>query len=182
MTTQANRELKAELLHAIFMLKNLNFQRMGHMHGGFGGFGRRHGPGGPGGYGPGACGGHIVNMAEFAFLKQQAEREEKDETGGAWLSQMRDYLCVSKAAVSQMLGSLESKGLITRAADPENRRTIIVKLTAVGRETIDKIERGFDENIEMLMGRFGEEDTREIIRLIYKFAGIIEDIKIEAAE
>ncbi|MDR3209394.1 MAG: MarR family transcriptional regulator, partial [Oscillospiraceae bacterium] len=113
--------------------------------------------------------------AAFRTLGKILGREEKGEEGGAWLSQMRDYLCVSKAAVSQMLSALEGKGFITREADPENRRTIIVKLTDRGREMIDKIEFEFDKNVGVLIDRFGEDDTREIIRLIYKFAGIIDE-------
>ena len=117
-----------------------------------------------------------MNMPAFALLKQLQVREEKGETGGAWISEMKDYLCVSKAAVSQMLGSLEKRGLVTRAPDPENRRTIIVKLTDQGRELIEQYERSFDNYIGMLAERFGESDTREIIRLIYKFADISEEI------
>ena len=92
---------------------------------------------------------------------------------------MREYLQVSKAAVSQMLGTLERRGLITRETDPENRRKIIVKLTKEGYETIKRFETSFDSHIGMMVERFGEKDTREIIRIIYKFADIIEDMHKE---
>jgi len=143
--------LKSELLHALFMLRNLNAQRFRRWK-------------------------IDMNMPAFALLKQLQVREDKGETGGAWISEMKDYLCVSKAAVSQMLSSLEKRGLVTREPDPENRRTIIVKLTVQGRETIEQYERSFDNYIGMLAERFGESDTREIIRLIYKFADISEEL------
>ena len=166
-TANMNTELKGELLHALFVLKNLHFHKLGQKKFGFGGPWRRdvH------------EGGLDMNMPGFAMLKQLQQREERGESGGAWLSEMSDYLCVSKAAVSQTLGMLEGRGLVTRETDPENRRTIIVRLTAEGKETIERFERGFDSYIGLLIERFGEDDTREITRLIYKFAGIVEDIQ-----
>ena len=162
-------ELKGELLHALFVLKNLNLHRLGQ---------KKFGIGGPWRRSVNECG-LDLNMPGFAMLKQLQLREERGESGGAWMSEMSDYLCVSKAAVSQTLGALEGRGLVTRETDPENRRTIIVKLTGEGKETIEKYERRFDSYIGLLIERFGEEDTREIIRLIYKFAAIVEDIQNE---
>ena len=166
-TIITNPELKSELLHALFALKNLHFHRVGQSEFGIGGVSRRRcDP-------PGELG---LNIPEFALLKQLKLREERGESGGAWLSGMGEYLRVSKAAVSQMLGALERRGLVTREPDPENRRTIIVHLTEKGNELIRDFEREFDVYLIMLIERFGEKDTREIIRLIYKFMEIIETI------
>jgi len=164
---EANNELKNELLHALFALKNLNLHKLGQQEFGFGGGSRKRCM---------AAERHGLNIPEFAMLKQLKLREEKGETGGAWLSEMGEYLRVSKAAVSQMLGALEKRGVVTREPDPGNRRTIIVSLTDDGREMIDGFERDFDNYLMILMERFGEKDTREIIRLIYKFSDIIESI------
>ena len=162
-----NPELKGELLHALFALKNLHFHRLGQSEFGIGGISRRK------------CtyAGELgLNIPEFALLKQLKLREERGETGGAWLAGIGEYLRVSKAAVSQMLGALEKRGLITREPDPDNRRTIIVRLTEKGNEMICDFEREFDSYLAMLIDRFGEKDTREIIRLIYKFMEIVETI------
>ena len=162
-----NPELKSELLHALFALKNLHFHRLGQREFGLGGVPRRR------------CdlSGELgLNVPEFALLKQLKLREERSETGGAWLAGMGEYLRVSKAAVSQMLGALERRGLITREPDPGNRRTIIVKLTGKGNEMINDFEREFDSYLIMIIERFGEKDTREIIRLIYKFMEIVETV------
>jgi len=163
-------ELKSELLHALFALKNLHFHRLGQSEFGIGGVSRRR-----------CCSTEELglNIPEFALMKQLKLREERGEAGGAWLSGMGEYLRVSKAAVSQMLGALERRGLITREPDPGNRRTIIVKLTEKGNEMISDFEREFDTYLVMLIERFGEKDTREIIRLIYKFMGIVEAIPID---
>jgi len=164
---EANSELKSELLHALFALKNLHFHRLGQ---------QKFGIGGGSGRQCDVSGELGLNIPEFAMLKQLKLREERGETGGAWLSEMGEYLRVSKAAVSQMLGALERRGLVTREPDPGNRRTIIVNITDKGTEKIDSFEREFDCYLVMLIERFGENDTREIIRLIYKFSDIIEAI------
>jgi len=160
-------ELKGELLHALFALKNLHFHRLGQSEFGLGGVSRRKC----------SLSGELgLNIPEFALLQQLKLREERGESGGAWLAGIGEYLRVSKAAVSQMLGALEKRGLITREPDPSNRRTIIVKMTKKGNEMIGDFEREFDRYLVMLIERFGENDTREIIRLIYKFMGIAETI------
>ena len=148
--SKISEDLKKELLHALFVFRNLNHNKFKQWK-------------------------SKINMPAFAFLKQLEMREEKGETGGAWLSGMKDYLCVSKAAVSQMLNSLEKHGLVTREMDPKNRRVVIVKLTEAGREKIEEYERIFNDFIGVLVDRFGEKDTKEIIRLIYKFAEITEE-------
>ena len=162
-------ELKEELLHALFMLRNLHFRRMDGRKEGLGGAFRRDMMGNETG----------ISMPAFALLKDLQEREARGETGGAWLSDMKDYLCVSKAAVSQMLGGLENRGFITRETDPENRRTILVKLTEEGRDVIERFERRFDSNIGMVIENLGEKDTREMIRLIYRLAEITQNLKLE---
>lgn len=148
--SKVNEDLKKDLLHALFVLRNMSYQRIKQWR-------------------------FDMNMPAFAMLKQLQAREEKGVSGGAWLSEMTEYLCVSKAAVSQMLGTLEKRGLVTREPDPGNRRTVIVKLTPSGSETIEQYERSFDTFIGMLVERFGREDTSEIIRLIYKFAEITKE-------
>jgi DNA-binding MarR family transcriptional regulator len=139
-------------MHAFFKLRGLNFHQF-----------RQHG--------------HMeLSMPAFALLKQAQMSEESGEQGSSWLAGLRHHLCISKAAVSQMLGGLEKRGFVTREADPENRRTIIVKLTDEGRTTSEAVERRFDGYVDMMIERIGEKDTREMIRLIYRLADIFQEI------
>jgi len=163
--TESNNELRSELLHALFALKNLHFHRLGQQEFGVAGISRMQ---------SGAAGERGLNIQEFTLLKQLRLREERGEPGSARFTEMGDYLRVSKAAISQMLGGLERRGLVTREPDPSNRRTIIVNPTEKGCGMIDDFEREFDSYLIMLIEQFGEKDTREIIRLIYKFTGIVE--------
>ena len=123
-----NAELKSEMMKAMLLLRGVHFQHY-----------KR----------PGLD----VSMPAFILLQKLQMREENNETGGAWLSEMKDHLCVSKAAVSQMLGSLEKRGMVTRRVDPENRRTVIVKLTDKGAGVIACFENEFDTLYDTRHGR-----------------------------
>jgi DNA-binding MarR family transcriptional regulator len=171
-------DLKRKLMHAMYRFKSVGRRKHGFGSGAMHGFG----PGAMHGHGAAAglhgCheGGpakHGINMAELIFMKQIAEREADTGYEGTWLSAMSEYLCISKAAVSQMLGSLEKKGYITRETNPENRREIIVRLTKVSEEQLAAHQKVFDHRVDMLIDRFGEQDTKELIRLVNKLADIL---------
>jgi DNA-binding MarR family transcriptional regulator len=85
---------------------------------------------------------------------------------------MHETLAVSKPAISQMLASLEKRGYIRRETDTGNRRKIIITLTPKGRETVDKVKQSMDSLISHVITRFGEEDTRHLIRLLTRFQSI----------
>ena len=121
-----------------------------------------------------------LTMSELAFLKSLSGAKRNEQARHPGLSQMRDYLSVSKAGMSQMLGGLEQKGFVTREIDPENRRRILVHLTPLGEELLTSHHRDLDRRLDEVVSRLGEEDTRELIRLIDKLAVTLEDMQNEA--
>jgi DNA-binding MarR family transcriptional regulator len=86
---------------------------------------------------------------------------------------MYEALAVSKAAVSQMLGSLEKRGYIRRDIDRDNRRKIIITLTKQGETAVDKAEKKMDVLMSRIITRFGEKDTRNFTRLLDRFAEVV---------
>jgi DNA-binding MarR family transcriptional regulator len=88
---------------------------------------------------------------------------------------MHEALAVSKAAVSQMLGSLEKRGYIRRDIDRDNRRKIIITLTEQGETAVDKAEKKMDVLMSRIITRFGEKDTRNFTRLLDRFAKIVDE-------
>jgi DNA-binding MarR family transcriptional regulator len=89
---------------------------------------------------------------------------------------MHETLAVSKAAISQMLASLEKRGYIRRETDTGNRRKIIITLTPKGRETVDKVKKGMDDLVSHVITQFGEEETRHLIRLLNRFEEVIDEM------
>jgi DNA-binding MarR family transcriptional regulator len=92
-------------------------------------------------------------------------------------SDIEEECHVSKSAVSQMIGTLEEKGYITRELDKTNRRKRLLGLTPKGRNTLDTIGKEMDAYFAGVVQRFGEDDTRRLVSLFNRFAAIIEESK-----
>ena len=71
-----------------------------------------------------------INLPEYILMREIEEN-------GSDLTAIREYLSITKSAVSQMLRSLEKKGYLTRRINLRNRRNIVVELTC----DKDNIER-----------------------------------------
>jgi DNA-binding MarR family transcriptional regulator len=88
---------------------------------------------------------------------------------------MHETLSVSKAAVSQMLGSLENRGFIQRETNRDNRRKIIITLTKRGRDATDKGQKHMDNLMTRIVERFGEKDARNFVRLLDRFVEVVDE-------
>jgi DNA-binding MarR family transcriptional regulator len=88
---------------------------------------------------------------------------------------MHEALAVSKAAVSQMLSSLEKRGYIQREIDHNNRRKIVITLTEQGKAAVDEAEKKMDVLMSRIITRFGEKDTRNFTRLLDRFTEIVDE-------
>ena len=58
--------------------------------------------------------------------------------------QIAHALQIDKATIAKALTSLEKKGYIQRASNPENRRKNIINITALGRETTSNVVGVYD--------------------------------------
>lgn len=134
-----NTQLSSDLLHALFVLKSLLGAE----------FGRS--------VKPGVC---SLSMAEYVLMKWIADTTS--------LAEIREYLSVSKAAISQMLSSLEKQGYLMRETDQENRRSLIVSLTPAGQTILRQKDQKVNSRFEKIIAEMGEADTLEFIRLIAK--------------
>ncbi len=87
---------------------------------------------------------------------------------------------MSMPALSQMLGSLEKKGLIARAVDPDDRRKVSLTLTAPGVSLMTEAKREVDAAVERFIEQFGEEDFKELCRLCEKMNETIKRMDTES--
>jgi DNA-binding MarR family transcriptional regulator len=69
-------------------------------------------------------------------------------------------LCLSSGAMTNRLDRLESRGLVQRRPDPEDRRAIVVGLTPAGREIVDRtVVDMLAGGAKLLAGLSAEEQT-----------------------
>lgn len=110
-----------------------------------------------------------ITMSEFILMREVAENTKESYNPMA-LIEVREYLSVSKAAVSQMINSLEKRGYLTREVDVNNRRNIIVVLTEVGQEVYQKKNQEFFDRFEKVIQGIGETDISYFMAMINKMA------------
>lgn len=94
---------------------------------------------------------------------------------GNLFSDLHARMFLSKPAVSQILNSLERKGLITRAIDPADRRRIHIRLTEKAERLVRDIHTSVDSRMALLLDKFGQEDARAFIALGNRFIDLAEE-------
>ena len=82
--------------------------------------------------------------------------------------------------MSQMLSSLEKRGLLVRQIDPANRRNLIVTLTLEGTERLWQKEVQVERRLQELLADLGMTDTMQFITLVNKMNVILSAKKEES--
>jgi DNA-binding MarR family transcriptional regulator len=87
-------------------------------------------------------------------------------------SELSAAMNTSSARVAMALKSLESKGLIERQVDREDRRKILVSITGLGRELVQSERQEVHSKTVAVLGELGEADAREYIRIVTRITEI----------
>ncbi len=93
--------------------------------------------------------------------------------GAVQPSEISNITHVSSARVAATLNSLESKGLITRRIDTDDRRRILVELTTNGKEEADKYFQMILKKVAKMLSGLGEHDATEYVRIIGRLSDIL---------
>jgi DNA-binding MarR family transcriptional regulator len=99
--------------------------------------------------------------------------------GGLVLGQLRDHgamspselgdrLIVTRATVTGLLDSLERRGLVSRAANPADRRGLVVEITAAGIETLKQVRTIIHGRETLWMGPLSDADLEAYIELHHR--------------
>lgn len=125
--------------------------------------------------------GNDIRLGEL-FVLNGIDKNALCDNRSINVSDIHSDLHFTKPAVSQTLNALEKKGYIHREIDTSDRRKIAVTITPEGKIILEKTKNTTDQRIEEIISRFGEENTRELIRLLNLLAGISEVIKREDSQ
>ena len=109
-----------------------------------------------------------IQMNELAVLQAIAGGCECDGCGSMNLNvpEIQKRLHISKPAVTYILNALEKKDFIVRGIDPRDRRKISITATPAGKLAASKSIEKYDEMWGELVGRFGEDNMRELLALL----------------
>ncbi len=119
-----------------------------------------------------------INMTELIIMNEIVNNTF-DPTDNVKISDLKKYLSISKGAISQNLASLEKKGYIKRTIDESNRRNVIVTLTDEGREIMNEHYSQFSERLEKIVSRLGEENVKQMIKIVDQMTEISNEINNE---
>lgn len=77
-------------------------------------------------------------------------------------SRLAEVLVRSSGGVTQIVDRLEKSGLVERTPDSEDRRRVVVSLTARGLSTVQEVQIAYEAERAALLTSFGEPELIEI--------------------
>ena len=87
-------------------------------------------------------------------------------SGPVRLGELSGHLHIAARSTTDVVDSLEERGLVRRRPDPGDRRSTFVELTAEGERVSAAIAASRAAQGEKLFGRLGPEDRAELARLL----------------
>lgn len=90
------------------------------------------------------------------------------ENGTMTPSQIAQELSIDTSTITGLLDRLESKGLLKRAPNPNDRRAIQISLTETGLELETPIEKLAGEAHNEVMSVFSKEEQQQFISYLWR--------------
>lgn len=112
---------------------------------------------------------HKMNEARTLLILKGAHPE------GMMVRDLSSVLRVSSPFVTQLLNSMEESGLIFRKKNDQDRRSVYITLTEQGMRDTENIERHIYKFYVGLADRLGEEDSRQLAKLMNHAMDYIEE-------
>ena len=88
--------------------------------------------------------------------------------GEMFCSDIAESVGVTRATMTGLLDGLERDGLIRRVDHPEDRRRILVTLTASGRRLLDEMLPDHLRRIAGVMAHLSKDDRKKLLELLEK--------------
>jgi len=118
------------------------------------------------------------NIKEFSLTEPQfSVLESLGHLGPMTIGTLCSKQLVSGGNMTLVVDNLEKEGLAERIYSKEDRRTIIVKLTAKGETLFQKIFAEHAKHIEKLASVLSEKEQEELARLLKKLGTALSGTK-----
>ena len=100
-----------------------------------------------------------TSMARFDVLAQLERFPD-----GLTMSELSRRLIVSNGAITGLVDKLAGEALVTRQEDPDDRRSMIVRLTRKGRDSFLRMARRHEEWVVSILGDLSAEAQSELLQ------------------
>jgi DNA-binding MarR family transcriptional regulator len=84
------------------------------------------------------------------------------------VSEISKHLSVTPPSITQILNTLEARGLIERHMDTTDRRVIVVNLTEQGEQVTEQADEAFSATMKRLIDYLGEQQSNQLADLLFK--------------
>lgn len=123
---------------------------------------------------------NAINKSCFFALKKIVEfKEDNPDKIGATVKDLAKQSERTPASISQRVTALENMGLVERISDKNDRRVVYFVVTGRGLEIYEKITREFENFVDTLIERLGEEEIKKTTEHIKNLCRTVKDIKNE---
>ena len=82
------------------------------------------------------------------------------------LSELSDHLQIAARSTTEVVDALETRGLVERRPDPDDRRATLVALTEHGAGVLDAIRAARGTETERAFGRLSQTDRAHLARIL----------------
>jgi DNA-binding MarR family transcriptional regulator len=89
---------------------------------------------------------------------------------GTRVSDLAEALRIAPRSATEVADSLEARGLVERAPDPDDRRAVRLRATAAGRAIRDEVAVARAADAQAFFGRLAGEDRATLARLLRELA------------
>jgi DNA-binding MarR family transcriptional regulator len=84
------------------------------------------------------------------------------------LSELSDRLHIAARSTTEVVDALESRGLVGRRSDPDDRRATLVEVSEHGTEVLDAIHAARGTDAERAFGQLSAADRAHLARILSK--------------
>jgi DNA-binding MarR family transcriptional regulator len=103
--------------------------------------------------------------ASFMLLAR-IRKTTKEGEDGARVSELAQATGITASGITQMVTTLEERGMVGRKMDPEDRRAVRVYLTEEGKRSIDQMMGSLDSVFSGLVEHLGQEKSRIFLEVL----------------
>lgn len=116
------------------------------------------------------------SRSEFGVMNYIACHQKHDASEGVTISEISDFIQISKPAISQIVNALEEKEVVLRLTTKKDRRVVYVSLTEKGQGELAQIKSMINGKILGVLEKMGDEDASQFIKLLDKFSLIMSEV------
>ncbi len=121
--------------------------------------------------------GDVVSRSEAEFLARHGLNQARlivlvlldgAENGSLRSSELADHAKVSRATITGLLDTMEKAGLISRAADPRDRRAFNVKITPKGEKLLATVQPQLMAWTQDILSALSPHERTQLVKLLRK--------------